>query len=102
MYAGEHTVHTAFFEAHVEEAEEEEAEEDDLSVEDAVHIVISEIIEAIADAEEPDKSAEESMDDFVIFRKGVDYRSGLWGVLPQNFTDDLYEEIYCRKQEQKS
>jgi hypothetical protein len=96
---GEHEVHAAFFEAH-EEPPEAEAEENDeeLSVEDAIHTVISEIIEAIADAEEDDESVEENMDDFFIFRKGVDYRLGLWSVLPQKFTDELYEDIHCRKQ----
>ncbi len=62
----------------------------DLVVQD----LLVDIIDGVEkEAEKGEEVKEESLDKFIIFRRGVDYR---FTILPDGFMDELYEESYAR------
>lgn len=81
-------------ESSAEDVEEVETVED--NPEQVVRTLLSELVDRIAEEEGDDEAAmKDDLDDFIVFRKGIDYRSRV--VLPENFMSELYEESYARK-----
>ena len=92
---------TAGCDVFFEESDESSAEDVEEVVEDnpeqVVQALLSELVDRIAEEEEGNDEAamKGNLDDFIVFRKGIDYRSCV--VLPENFMSELYEESYARK-----
>lgn len=88
-----------FFEESEESSAEDvqEVEEVEDNPEQVVRALLSELVDRIAEEEEGDDEAamKDDLDDFIVFRKGIDYRSRV--VLPENFMSELYEASYARK-----